>query len=159
METVTNIVKGAWHYTKRVAAHVKGYSMWAFDTFIGISGTIGGGAGVAMSKSWESCKAQWVAGNRFKAAAGLLTTWLGSIGLLAAGGVLGGMFLSLFVFLPALLVYALASWAAGELAIFSVVFLTGLLLVKAGAWLLDTDYDDMFDYRWHGRGLSLPSFN
>lgn len=159
METISNIFKGAWHYTKRVAAHVKAYAMWTLDTFMGISGTIGGSAGSSISDGWKACKAQWAAGNRFKAAAGILVTWLGAIGLVAAGGVIGGLFLTLFVFLPSLLVYALASWAAGELVIFGVVFVTGLLLAKAGAWLLDTDYEGMFEYRWHGRGLSLPSFN
>lgn len=159
METISNFFVGIWHYTKRVAAHVTAYAKWTFDTFMGISGTIGGGAGSSIFDGWKACKAQWAAGNRFKAAAGILVTWLGAIGLIAAAGVLGGMFLTLFVFLPSLLVYALASWAAGELVIFGVLFLTGLLLAKAGAGLLDTNYDDMFNTRWHGRGLSLPSFN
>lgn len=159
METVTNIFKGAWHYVKRSWSYVKSYGTWALDTFFGISTTIGGGAGAIMGDGWTAAKARWASGNRFKAAAGLLITWLGGIGLILSGGVLGGFFMTVFIFLPLLLVWALASWGGIQLGIFSALFVMGLLTVKAGEWLLDTKFEGAFNYNWHGFGLSLPELN
>lgn len=158
METISNIAKGAWHYVKRSCSYVKAYSKWSFGTYMGILGSVAGSAGVYAVDGWKACKARWAAGNRFKAAAGLLVTYLGGLLIWSSAVVLASAFLVLFIAIPLLLVWALASWSGIQLGIFSALFVMGLLTVKAGEWLLDHKFEGAFDYNWRGFGLSMPDF-
>lgn len=158
METITNIAKGAWHYAKRSWSYVKAYSKWSFGTWMGILGSVAGSADMYVPSGWKACKARWAAGDRFKAAAGLLVTFLGAALLWCSAVVLASAFFTVFIIIPLLLAWNLAVWGGIQLGIFSALFVMGLLTVKAGEWLLDHEFEGAFDYNWRGFGLSMPDF-